>query len=193
MEEIKKENAWQVRFAGNLIQIETNDKGHEKASRSPGVRLLLFNSDGKILLTKEYRNEQERFDFRLPGGKVFDDLKSWLEAKDDKPGMEKAALTAARLEAKQEAGVTEIKDLQVFHTSKDGATMEWDLIYLKGEVVQTGEQELDGDEAIHGIETGYYTKEQVLKMLLEKQISEDRTVGVLCRELLKDLNLTPIS
>ncbi len=193
MEEAKKESAWQVQFAGNLIQIEANDKGHEKASRPPGVRLLLFNSDGKILLTKEYRNEQGKFDFRLPGGKVFDDLKSWLEVKDNKPGMEIAVLEAARLEAKQEAGITGIKDLQIFHTSKDGATMEWDLIYLKGEVAQTGEQELDGDEVIHGIETDYYTKEQVLKMIIDGEISEDRTVGVLCRELLKDLNLTPIS
>ena len=42
--------------------------------RPPGVRALILNKNDnqKILLSKEFRYELDKWDYRLPGGKVFD-------------------------------------------------------------------------------------------------------------------------
>lgn len=61
------------------FDFDGNMRLFEYARRPPGVRLL-FERDGKILLTKEYRDEHANFDYRLPGGKVFDritDMKAY--------------------------------------------------------------------------------------------------------------------
>ncbi|MBI5466096.1 MAG: hypothetical protein HY974_02290 [Candidatus Kerfeldbacteria bacterium] len=52
----------------------------EAAVRAPGVRLIIeTEKDGQkgLLMTKELRREAEGFDYRLPGGKVFDNLKEY--------------------------------------------------------------------------------------------------------------------
>ena len=47
----------------------------EKARRAPGVRVIIANTKKQqLLLSREYRYELERDDYRLPGGKVFDTL-----------------------------------------------------------------------------------------------------------------------
>ena len=60
-----------------LVQFEVDIAGKKKifetARRAPGVRLI-FERDGKILLSREYRRETASYDYRLPGGKVFDTL-----------------------------------------------------------------------------------------------------------------------
>ncbi len=60
-----------------LVQFEVDIAGKKKtfetARRAPGVRLI-FERDGKILLSREYRREIASYDYRLPGGKVFDTL-----------------------------------------------------------------------------------------------------------------------
>ena len=53
----------------------------EKARRAPGVRLLIIKKN-KILITKEYRDEIGEFDYRLPGGKVFDKLEEYQKNSD---------------------------------------------------------------------------------------------------------------
>ncbi|MFH1398767.1 MAG: hypothetical protein ABIG95_01515 [Candidatus Woesearchaeota archaeon] len=45
----------------------------EIVRRAPGIRLIILN-DHKMLLTHEYRHELNGYDWRLPGGKVFDTL-----------------------------------------------------------------------------------------------------------------------
>jgi len=45
----------------------------ETARRAPGVRLIIVR-DGQMLITREFRNELDDYDYRLPGGKVFDTL-----------------------------------------------------------------------------------------------------------------------
>ncbi len=158
-------------------------KGYERAIRPPGVRLLLKNAEGKLMLTKEFRAEQGKVDYRLPGGKVFDDLISYLGVRGDEVRLQEAVMKAAILEAKQEAGVDEIRNLQLISCSVAGASVEWDLYYLTGEIVLNSEQELDGDEKHHGIEIGFYSTDEVLEMLKHGKISEDRTAGVLFRYL----------
>lgn len=43
--------------------------------RPPGVRAIIINENNQILLSKEFRYELNTFDYRLPGGKVFDSIK----------------------------------------------------------------------------------------------------------------------
>lgn len=175
---------WEIIYKGDLIAIEKHkEKGFERAVRPPGVRLMLKNKDGQILLTKEFRHEQGKHDYRLPGGKVFDDLESYLTARYDTEKLNQAILKAAKLEAKQEAGIDEVKNLSIYSKSVAGASVEWDLYYLTGEMDSLGEQALDGDEKEHGIEVGFFSKEQILTMLKNNEISEDRSASVLFRYL----------
>ncbi len=179
-------NSWNIVFTGDLIAVEKHEtKGFERAVRPPGVRLILKNAEGNILLTKEFRHEQNKVDYRLPGGKVFDDLASYLAVRNDAPMLDQAVMKAASLEAKQEAGIDEVNNMTILTKSVAGASVEWDLYYLTGEVARMSEQELDGDEKDHGIEVGFYSPESVMKLLQTGEISEDRSVGVLFRYLAK--------
>ena len=51
----------------------------EFVRRQSGVRLLIVRGD-EILLVREFRFELNGFDYRLPGGKVFDCLKDYKVA-----------------------------------------------------------------------------------------------------------------
>lgn len=186
MKSIKPENEqWEIVYMGEIICFEVlKSKGFERAVRAPGVRMVLRNKEGLILLTKEFRHEQASYDFRLPGGKVFDKLKDYLKVRGDKEAIMQAAINAVVAEAKQEAGVDEIIDLEHISTSKAGATMEWDLFYFKGVIDSMTDQALEGDET-YGIGVGFYTDDQILEMLKSKQILEDRSRSVLYEEVLK--------
>lgn len=148
------------------------------------MRLILKDAEGKFLLTREFRSELNSHDYRLPGGKVYDTLREYLTARGNTASLQEAVMCAAKLEAKQETGVDEIRDLRIFTRSTAGASIEWDLYYLTGIIAAMGAQELEEDELERGIDVGFYTREQVLEMLRRGDISESRTVGVLFRYLL---------
>ncbi len=106
---------WEIIYKGSLIAIEKHVvKGFERAVRPPGVRLILRNADNQVLLTKEFRHEQGKYDYRLPGGKVVDTLDEYLTIREDKERLIEAVLKAAQIEAKQEAGIDHIDDLSIF-------------------------------------------------------------------------------
>lgn len=151
--------------------------------RPPGVRLFLTSSEGHVLLTEEFRTEVGRKDFRLPGGKVFDDLESYLAIRGDEPALDRAVLHAAALEAKQEAGVDEIADLAIISKSIAGASIEWDLYYVSGTIVSQSEQDLEEDERERGIAVHFFPVEKVREMLRDGSIGEERTHVVLHRLL----------
>jgi hypothetical protein len=75
------------------------------------VRLILKNTDGNILITREHRSEQGGFDYRLPGGKVFDTLAEYLVVRNRSQALETAVFKAALVEAKEEAGIETIENL----------------------------------------------------------------------------------
>lgn len=178
----KKE--WEIVFKGKLIAVERHvAKGFERAVRPPGVRLILQNGAGEILVTKEFRKEQGKHDYRLPGGKVFDDLESYLAVRNDPDALHLAVLRAAQLEGKQEAGVEEIEGLSMLSRSVAGASVEWDLYYLTGKALKMGALDLRDDETHDLAGAAFYPKEEVLRMLNSGEISEDRSVAVLYRYL----------
>jgi len=178
------DNPWKTVFKGDLIAVEKHEvKGYEHAIRPPGVRLILTNAEGELLITKEYRSEISAHDYRLPGGKVFDDIESWLVVRGDAAALADAVMRAARLEAKQETGVDEIVDPKILKISRAGASVEWDLYYVTGTIARMSEQELEADEKERGIEVAFYSKEKVAELLRTGGVQEDRTAGVLYRYL----------
>jgi hypothetical protein len=177
-------NPWEIVWKGNLLAIERHStKGYERAVRPPGVRLILKNTHGDILLTEEFRTELNRKDFRLPGGKVFDDLESYLAVRGNESALQNAVHRAARLEAKQEAGVDEIADLTITARAVAGASIEWDLFYVSGTITAQSEQELEAEEQQRGISVHFFPIDTVKKMILDGSISEERTQAVLLRHL----------
>ena len=97
---------------------------------------------GKILLSREYRREQGKYDYRLPGGKVIDTIAEMRAFDGD---IISEATDAAIREAREEAGVI-IHHPELIHTSHCGANIEWDLYYfLATHFEYTGEHERDDE------------------------------------------------
>ncbi len=152
----------------------------EKARRAPGTRLLIVRGR-QILMTKEYRAELGDYDYRLPGGKVFDTLTAYQEAlsKDDFSLLD-AAKEAASMEAFEEAGIV-VKNIEHYHTAHSGATVEWDMYYFLVSEFEEGEQHLESGE---DIEKFWLSFSEAKKICVEGKVREDRTLGVLLGFLL---------
>lgn len=153
----------------------------EKAMRSPGVRLIIIN-ENKILLTKEYRPELKRYDYRLPGGKVFDNLKEYQNSLNKKDNILKKSIEAAKKECIEETGLI-AKNVRHYQTSHAGLTVIWDLYYFIVDDSKKHEkgQQLEHDEVIY---PEWKKFEEVKKLCLNGKIREDRTVGILLKFLL---------
>lgn len=172
---------------GNLFELvrQTQEDGRvfEIARRAPGVRLIIHDTDKKkVLLTKEYRNELDDWDFRLPGGKVFDTLDEYEAYHRVGDDIVEAAKAQAIREAQQEAGV-EISDLSLYKKSVLGATVEWDLyifettewrLKVKGQELEAGEK----------IETdNWFSYDEVRTMILDGAMREERIALILLQWL----------
>lgn len=171
-----------IAIVNQQMRIGSNEVTFERARRSPGTRLLITSQTGKVLLTREYRSEIEGWDYRLPGGKVFDSLQEYNEALKNNEDMLLKSRYAAQKEAREEVGI-EAKDVSHFYTSRCGGTIEWDLHYFAIKVLseQLGEQKLEAGE---NIEVGWYTPEEATDLALSKNMSEDRSAAVLMRYIL---------
>jgi len=173
-------------YTGRLFAIvERKDRsnGHERtleiARRAPGVRLIIELPDGSLLLTREHRSELGKYDARLPGGKAYDSLAEYLDALAKHKDLSPLIEAAARLEAKEEAGVDDGTFTHI-HTSVSGLTVDWDLHYFIVTNVTVGTQALEEHE---DIETMRVSKEEARKMCLDGSISEERSALVLLRYL----------
>ena len=113
-----KEN---IAFKGRIfeiVQTEQHDgRVFEVARRAPGVRLIIANKDEqKVLLTREFRAELNGWDYRLPGGKVFDTLDEFETYRAGGQDIVDAAISKAKAEGAEEAGV-EIKEVELIGKS----------------------------------------------------------------------------
>ena len=154
----------------------------EKARRAPGVRLIVFSKDGSsVLLTREHRSEVGGYDYRLPGGKVFDALADYNAALEAGSDIAEVARAKAIAEGHEEAGL-EIRELTPVHVSKLGATVEWDLHYFK---VTDYEDHPEGQNLEDGedITREWVPVEKVKNMILDGEMSEERSAMVLLRFL----------
>ncbi len=173
-----------ITFQGKIVEVvefssPDGKKVFEKARRAPGTRLIIPLGKDSILLTKEYRQEIDGYDFRLPGGKVFDSLEEYNNFLQSDEDIILPATKKAKEEAKQEVGL-EVKDLEHIYTSVLGATMQWDLLYFVIKESIRGEQELEHGENIEVVEV---PRDDALKMCLDGRMSEERSALVLMRYL----------
>jgi len=174
-----------ITYKGNIIEVvqkEVEQNGKKKvfeyARRSPGVRLII-PTEGNILLSKEFRHEVQGYDYRLPGGKVFDSLAEYNDALAAGADLQEAARRAATKEAREEAGI-DIADLSFFHRSVCGATVVWDLFYFVAQEFTEAAQHLEEGE---DIQRELVSKEKAREMCLDGTIGEERSALVLLRYL----------
>ena len=137
-----------------------------------------------MLLTKEYRYELQDYDYRLPGGKVFDELKYYKKALKNNSNIQKFALEAAKKECLEETGLA-VKKIKHFITSNAGLTVQWDMFYFIVEdfEISPSGQELEESEEIY---PEWKTFEEVKKLCLNGKIKEYRSVGIILSYLLKN-------
>ena len=158
-----------------LVQI-TQDDGRvfEIARRAPGVRLIISDTDNKkILLTKEFRQELNGWDYRLPGGKVFDSLEEYNAFRESGEDILTHAKSKAVDEANEEAGIN-VKELHQIKKSTLGATVEWDLYIFEADAwtKSNNGQQLENGEQIEADSWFDYTEAR--KMIMDGQMQEER-------------------
>ena len=183
----------EIKYQGRIVEVvelpQTDGRTFEFARRSPGVRLIIPSQDGtKLLLTKEFRRENSGYDYRLPGGKVFDKLTEYNDFLASGMDIIEPAVARAKIEGAEETGLV-IRALKHFVTAVNGTTMVWDLIYF----VATDWEELPTGQSLEAgedIEVGWYALDEVKAMLARGEMQEYRSAGVLTQWLgsLQDIN-----
>ena len=163
---------------GKLFELvhdrQTDGRVFERARRAPGTRLIIANTQtSQLLLTKEFRRELNDWDYRLPGGKVFDTLEEYEAHRQAGDDILTAATKKAKAEAHEEAGI-DVQDLQLFKKSTLGATVEWDLYVFEVTKWQKmeGGQKLEDGEVIEA--DNWFDYEEVERMILRGDMQEDR-------------------
>ena len=180
-------------YKGKIIEVIQHDVEYEHdgkkgsyiaeiARRSPGVRLLIVDQKNQnILLTKEKRVEaSNQWDYRLPGGKVFDRLDDYLPYAEDNNALLTFAEKAADKECLEETGL-QVKQKSFLHKSTSGATVIWDLYYF---LVTDFTSSTQNTEAGEIIQPDWFHFDTVKDMCLNSAIQEDRSVAVLLKYLL---------
>lgn len=145
---------------------------------------LIIVKDNRMLLIKEYRYELNDYDYRLPGGKVFDSLKEYKNALKINIDINKCAIKAAKKECIEETGLI-AKKIKFLRKANAGLTVFWDLLYFivdKFSRNQNG-QELEYAEEIY---PEWKTFDEVKKLCLNDKIKEYRGVGVILSYILKN-------
>lgn len=178
-----------VVFAGKIGEVvhteQPDGRVFERYRRPPGTRLIIISPEGKLLITREHRQETGNVDLRLPGGKVCDSLEDYHALLKSGKDMAEAAAEAAAKEAREETGLI-IKDPELITVAPAGATVEWDLYYFK---VKNYTVHTEGQALEHGenIEVTWMTPPEIVKAIGFGDMQEWRSVGVLLGQVLPEL------
>ena len=150
--------------------------------RPPGIRALIVNENNQILLSREFRYELNDWDYRLPGGKVFDSLDDYKSALENDTVMENVLKTVPK-EVLEEVGLVD-RNPKLLKVSLDGAGVIWDLYYFEIRDYKKSDNgpQLEENEIINGYK--WYEFNDIIKMCRNNEIHEDRTVGVLLTYIL---------
>lgn len=175
-----------IDYKGKIFAIvklqQPNGEVWEIARRTPGVRIIIKNSNGTYKLSNEFRHEHGSHGYRLPGGKMFDDLEEYIVFRESasKESLMKRAEQDALREAKEELGIEKVKCLRFIDKSVLGSVVEWDLYVFEVSDFEIGEQRTHGMEIIEPVDL---TKQQILEAIDNGKFNEDRIVPVLLRYL----------
>lgn len=186
MKTLQKDGPEEIVYKGKIFEIvkqpmRAGDKRvvFEIARRSPGTRLIIVKGD-KMLITREFRTEINAYDYRLPGGKVFDTLDEYRQhlSQDILP----FAIEAAKRECREETGLV-AKNIKNFAIAQSGATVVWDLLYfIIDDFEEGGTQKLEAGEVVN---VEWKSFEGIKKLCKVGSITEDRTLGVLFKFFLQ--------
>lgn len=152
--------------------------------RPPGIRALIVNQEKKqILLSKEFRYELNEWDYRLPGGKVFDSLEDYKKSLEVGDVLEHVEATVPK-EVLEEVGLV-VRNPKLLKVSKDGAGVIWDLYYyeIRDYEVSSDGPQLEENEVVDGFV--WKSFEEIIELCIKKEIHEDRTVGMLLSYILE--------
>ena len=182
-----KDGDEQIVFQGKIVEVvhqpmKIGDKSvsFEAARRSPGTRLIIVDTRKKqIILTKEFRTELNDYDYRLPGGKVFDSLNEYNDFLASGKDILEPAVERAKIEAKEETGIV-ANNARHIHTSVNGATVTWDLLYFVIDDWKRGKQQLEAGE---DISVEWFDFAEASEIALSGAMHEDRSAAVLLRWL----------
>ena len=181
------------KYVGKLVQLldrefekrdgdETSRFIYEVARRPPGVRLIIVQNK-QILLTREFRSELEDWDYRIPGGKIFENIESYLPYVDNEHYILTKSIDTAINEGREEAGIN-LRNPKLFHLSRNGSAMEWNLYYYLVEDFDIRySNEPEAEEIIH---PEWFSFKDAFQMCINGRIQEDRSVGVLLRYFSSD-------
>lgn len=162
---------------------------YELVKRPPGVRAII-DKNNQILLNKEFRYELNAWDYRLPGGKVFDSLEEQNNKLISNSIMQ-CVESKLKEELYEEADIL-AKNCTLLEISHCGFTVEWDLFYY---IVDDFDEtpaffenniQKNSFEYIQHCWVDYHT---AYKYCIEKKVSEERSSNVLLRYLLSKLPL----
>lgn len=168
-------------YHGDIFDVvhETQPDGRvfERAIRAPGVRVIIADEENRrLLLTREFRSELNDWDYRLPGGKVFDSLDEYSEFSGD---IDIAAKSKAIEESHEEAGI-EVGAVDLYKKSILGATVEWDLyVFVARSWRRARGQKLEAGERIET--DNWFDFDEVESMVLDGKMQEERIALILLR------------
>jgi len=167
---------WEVVYSGGpkaVGVIEKNAKGWERYNRPPGVRLLVeLEKDGKpaLVLNGELRPEYGgKVDIRMPGGKVFENWRSYEDFLNTNPTAEdfhREAIRTIKSEGEEEAGVHG-GDVQIYHNQVAGSTVVWDRYCAR--VINPDLKDLSPTEE-EKIERRHFDIDEVEKILQQRDV-----------------------
>lgn len=185
----------------------------ELVRRPPGIRAIIVK-DGRLLLNKEYRYELEDWDYRLPGGKVFDSIEEFEHAggaceesgseyaggvgrkgeneEDGEAGkaddlIREAAYAKLAEEILEEADIN-VEEFRLFGISRCGLTVEWDLYYFvvdKFEVLPSFYARNMQKSEYEYIQHVWADFDEVEKLILDGRISEDRSIAMIFKYIME--------
>lgn len=159
---------------------------YELVRRSPGVRALI-SSGNRILINREYRYELDAWDYRLPGGKVFDSMEEYADALEE--GRIQDAIEARLKQEMLEEADIQIKDFRLMEISRCGFTVEWDLYYFFIDIFQILPTFYDDNaekNEYEYIEHCWMEYSEVYKLCLEGKISEKSSAFIVLKYLLEN-------
>ena len=165
-----------------IVEKDVNWRKFEIARRSPWVRLIITDWE-RFLVSKEFRHEHNGYDYRLPGGKVFDTLEEFNKKIEDNENINEYAKNAAINECLQETWLV-VKSIEPISVSKAWATIERDLHYflVKDFEKSSKWQELEDGE---DISVERKSKDELIELCLNWSINEDISVWIILKYLLK--------
>lgn len=155
---------------------------YELVQRSPGIRAIIVKED-KILLAYEYRYELNAWDYRLPGGKVYDSIERFHYS--NKNGEFETDLIKKLKEEVLEEVDIEIKNFHLLNVSHSGLTVNWDLYYYLVDDFITIANDCIQKTEYEYIEPKWFDFSTAMELCLNGSVSEARSAFEIIRFILK--------